>query len=64
MRAQGVARQEIARLFRATPARVAMIEQEAASERAQVERCAQLQAEILWPQNCRRGVLHGLLWGR
>ena len=46
MRAQGVPRQEIARQFRITPGRVAMIEQGAATERAQAERRAQLQAEI------------------
>lgn len=49
MRAQGVARQEIARLFRITPARVAMIEQEAASERAQVERRAADDLDKTWP---------------
>ncbi len=46
MRAQGVTRQEIARLFRITPDRVTMIEQEAATEKAQAERRAQLQAEM------------------
>jgi len=46
MRAQGVTRQEIARQFRITTGRVAMIEQQAATEGAQAERRAQLQAEI------------------
>ncbi len=46
MRAQGVTRQEIARLFRITPGRVAMIEQRAATEQAQAEQRGQLQAEL------------------
>lgn len=46
MRAQGVTRQEIARLFRTTPGRVAMIEQRAATEQAQAEQRDQLQAEL------------------
>ncbi len=46
MRAQGVTRQEIARLFGITPGRVAMIEQRAATEQAQAEQRGQLQAEL------------------
>jgi hypothetical protein len=46
MRAQGVPRQEIARQFRITPDRVTMIEQEAATERAEAERRTRLQAKL------------------
>lgn len=46
MRGQGVTRQEIGRLFRITPGRVAMIEQRAATEQDQAEQRGQFQAKL------------------
>ncbi|MCL5745409.1 MAG: hypothetical protein M1541_16050 [Acidobacteria bacterium] len=66
MRAQGVTRQEVARLFGITPGRVAMIEQRAATEQAQAEQRGQFQAELrladdldnTWPVLNLLDVLH------